>query len=147
MQVWNDVCIYWHTMCIISWQHNQVESDTTNYRFTQCCFQRGLWWVRKANHFIHIYLPIPAWPTIHDMRIKSITPQIFNMQRTCTHKKKKVCLESRYRPSMTYHCSWHETTLTPTSKSTIIITQSPFSLKIILYHFVNKILWILYFTM
>lgn len=30
--------------------------------------------------------PIPAWPTIHDMRMKSITPQMFNIQRTCRKK-------------------------------------------------------------
>lgn len=32
-------------------------------------------------------LPIPAWPTIHDMRMKSITPQMFNMQRTCRQEE------------------------------------------------------------
>lgn len=30
-----------------------------------------------------VHLPIPAWPTIHVMRINSMTPQMFNMQRTC----------------------------------------------------------------
>ncbi len=31
-------------------------------------------------------LPIPAWPTIHVIRMKSITPHMFNMQRTCTEE-------------------------------------------------------------
>lgn len=30
--------------------------------------------------------PIPAWPTIQVIRMNSITPQMFNMQRTCREK-------------------------------------------------------------
>lgn len=37
----------------------------------------------KVTQIVNVRLPIPAWPTIHDMRMKSITPQMFNMQRTC----------------------------------------------------------------
>lgn len=29
-------------------------------------------------------VPMPACPTIHDIRMKSITPQMFSMQRTCS---------------------------------------------------------------
>lgn len=50
-----------------------------------CCVFAWLWFYIRplvSNRHRFFYSPIPACPTIQDIRMKSITPQIFSMQRT-----------------------------------------------------------------
>lgn len=82
-------------LILISILRNKVKIVKGNYgsnlhnkgNTAQSATAEGTQLLQCRSRGVKLHSPIPAWPTIHDNLIKSITPQMFNIQRTWKRKK------------------------------------------------------------